>query len=417
MLNSRLSATLPVVHRGAGVYVWDTAGKCYLDGSSGSVAAVLGHAHPNLLRAMSGQAEQISHVYRGMFANRPAEELARLLLSQSGGDYRRVQFANSGSEAVEIALKIAIQYWQERGRPTKTGMLSRRHSYHGNTMGALSLSGHAGRRSRFETVLHDYPALPAPTSDQDFADFENAVERLGPENLAAVVVEPVVGGAALALVPPDGYHRRLRSLCDEYELLLIADEVMTGVHRTGPLLAMDDFEVDADLTVLGKGLGGGCIPLSAVMVSGRVIDGVLAGSGRLDTGGHTYASGPLAAAVGLEVMRTIQSDGLAAACRGVGEQLGHALVEMGRSHPAVREVRGTGMLWGIELAPEAPARAAERLVEAAAEAGLIIYLAGDDGIEGVLVAPPLIMELPHVDELVGKLDLALTAIERTRSAV
>lgn len=413
VLNSDLEAVLPVVRHGKGVYVWDTAGKRYLDGASGAVAAPLGHAHPNLVRTVAAQAAKISHVYRGTFANEPAEALARSLTARAGDSYGRAQFANSGSEAVEISLKIAVQYWQESGRPGKTGMLSRQHSYHGNTLGALSLSGNLARRSRFEAVLSDYPCLPAPSGAADFAEFERTVERLGPENLAAVVVEPVAGGGALALVPPDGYHRRLRNFCDRHDLLLIADEVMSGVHRTGPLLALQDSDVHADLVVLGKGLGGGCVPLSAVLVSDRVLDGVLAGSGRLDTGGHTYASGPLAAAVGLEVLRTIEADGLDRHCRVIGKLLGQALTEMCRAHAVVREVRGTGLLWGLVLASDDGLGMGRRLVAAAAETGLIIYLAGDGEIDGVLVAPPLITESPHVYELVEKLDVALG---RLRSA-
>src|SRR5215471_12395183 len=288
LLKPRLGETLPTVARAQGCWVWDTAGRRYLDGSAGAVVVSLGHAHPEVLRAMQEQAHLVTYAVRAQFT--------------------------SGSEAVETALKLALQHWSERGRPERHWFVSRRGSYHGTTLGALSLSGHPVRRAHFEPLLHAFPAVAQPSRyrcessaacppcDLSCADaFDAAIRTVGADRVAGVIVEPVVGATGGAVVAPPGYHQRLREICDRHDVLLIADEVMTGVGRCGSFLAMERWDTVADLVALGKGLGAGYVPVAAVLARGHVVDSIAAGSGLMTTG-HTYSANPLAAAVALQVV-------------------------------------------------------------------------------------------------------------------
>ncbi|MCU1437824.1 MAG: Adenosylmethionine-8-amino-7-oxononanoate aminotransferase [Naasia sp.] len=412
LLRSELDRRLPTVSHARGVFLWDSDGRRYLDAASGSIAAVLGHAHPKAIDALQAQAAKVSHVYRGSFTSEPTEELARMLVRRSPAPVQRVQFANSGSEAVEIAVKMAIQYWQERGRPEKWKVISRLHSYHGNTLGALSLSGHA-RRSRFEKLLHPFPMVKAPDPFDVTAveDFERALLETGADSVAAIIVEPIVGASNPALVPPPGYHERLREICDAHDVLLIADEVMSGMHRSGTFLAMEESTVTADITTLGKGLGGGYVPLSAILVSERVVQGFERGSRKLETGGHTYAANPLATAVGVSVLEAIDEGDLGQNAVDRGQELLQGLARLEAAHPVVESARGRGLLCGLVLDDRLVSDAARELVDAAADVGLMIYLAGDGEINGVLVAPPLIVAAEHIQEIIVLLDAALSAIE------
>jgi adenosylmethionine-8-amino-7-oxononanoate aminotransferase len=413
LLKSELDRSPLVVARGEGCYLWDQDGRRYLDGASGAVAAALGHAHPRLVQALSDQAARVSHVYRGSFTSQPVERLAAMLTERAPAGLNQALFANSGSEAVESALKVAVQYWQEMGRPDKWQALSRRHSYHGNTLGALSLSGHRSRRTRYEKLIHPFAVVAAPSSTDPSSveDFERMILQRGPEAVAAVVIEPVVGAAAPALVPPPGYYERLREICDQHDVLLIADEVMTGIYRTGTFLAMEHWGVKPDIVVLGKGLGGGCVPLSAVLLSDRVVDGFAKGSRKLDSGGHTYATNPLAAAVGVAVLETVDAEGVAENCTRVGAELGEGLEKLRAAHPVITAARGKGLLWGFELDTDLVPHAGRALVDAALDHGLVIYLGGDGEIDGVLITPPLILTSEQVTELIEKLDTALTTLE------
>lgn len=412
LLRADINKPIRTISHGEGMFLWDTDGRRYLDAASGAVAAAVGHAHPHVLQALRRQASKVTHVYRGAFTSEAAEKLAHMLIDRAPAGIERVQFANSGSEAVEIALKIAVQYWQERGRPEKWRAISRRHSYHGNTLGALSLSGHI-RRERFDKLLHAFPAVtaPDPQDARSVEDFERAIREYGADTIAAIVIEPIIGASSPALAPPHEYHQRLRDICDEHDILLIADEVLSGTYRSGPFLAIEASGVTPDLITLGKGLGGGYMPLSAVLLSDRVVRGFEQGSGKLDTGGHTYASNPLAAAVGVAVLETIDEEDLGRNSADRGRELLAGLQRLQAAHPVVTSARGTGLLCGLVLDDGLVPHASKKLVEAAAQLGLIIYLAGDGEIDGVLVTPPLIVSSEHIEELLALLDNALTAIE------
>jgi adenosylmethionine-8-amino-7-oxononanoate aminotransferase len=415
---------LPTVARGEGVWLVDTEGRRYLDGCSGAMTANIGHGNVEIADAIAAQARTIAFTARSFFTSEPAEELAALLAARAPEGLDRVFFVSSGSEAVETASKLALQYWRERGRPEKTELISRHTSYHGSTMGALSLSGHPVRRRAWTDVVRPYPRVVAPSCyrcpfDLTFPtcelacanDVARAFREVGPDRVAAVVVEPIVGAAGGAINPPDGYYERVAELCRANDVLLIADEVLTGVHRTGPFLALTHWGVTADLVALGKGLAAGYTPLSAVLISDRVADAITNGSG-VFVHGHTHASNPLSAATGLAVLRWCDANGVFERVPVRGAQLGTALSELRQRHQIVGDVRGRGLLWGVELVADRDTKArlpggAASAVECARRQGLLIYPAGDGTLDAFLVAPPLTISESDIEELARRLDAAL----------
>ena len=431
LLKPSIGSSLPTVARGDGSYVWDSAGRRYLDGSSGAAVVSLGHAHPEVLRAMGEQAARLTYAVRSQFTNEPAERLADRLVSLAPGDLDAVFLVNSGSEAIETALKLALQHWSERGLPQKRLAISRHGSYHGTTLGALSLSGHPVRRQHFEPLLHPFPTVPQPNRyrcqasascppcDLTCVDaFDTAIAAAGAGNVAAVVVEPVVGATGGAIVPAPGYYQRLRQICDRHTVLLIADEVITGVGRCGRLFAMEHWETLPDMVALGKGLGAGYVPLAAVLARASVIEAIAKGSGLLTTG-HTYSANPLAAAVGLTVLELTVRDGLVGRARLLGEALGSELRDLLETHPVLGDVRGLGLLWGLELVEDRAGRRpypreraiTERFIATCQASGLLLYPASDGFNDAVLVAPPLNITEDDLRLLVRLVDVSLGALE------
>jgi len=431
LLKPHLGETLPIVARAQGSWVWDTANRRYLDGSSGAVVVSLGHAHPEVLEVLREQSRLVTYAVRAQFTSEPAERLADRLAELAPGDLDSVFLVNSGSEAVEASLKLALQHWSERGRPEKRWFISRRGSYHGTTLGALSLSGHPVRRRHFEPLLHAFPDVPQPSRyrceasaacppcDLSCADaFDAAIRKAGADRVAGVIVEPVVGATGGAVVAPPGYHQRLREICDRHDVLLIADEVMTGVGRCGSFLAMERWDTVADLVALGKGLGAGYVPVAAVLARRSVVDAIAAGSGLITTG-HTYSANPLAAAVALAVVDITIRDGLPERARRLEPVLGAALGDLMESHPHLGDVRGLGLLWGLELVADRASRrpfprermVTERFLAACQACGLLLYPASDGFNDAVLVGPPLNVTEDELDALVERVDAALSALE------
>jgi adenosylmethionine-8-amino-7-oxononanoate aminotransferase len=431
LVKPQLGADLPAIDRGAGSYVWDTTGRRYLDGSSGAVVASLGHAHPEVVEAIAEQASRITYAVRAQFTNEPAERLAAQLASLAPGDLDQVVLVSSGSEAVETALRLALQHWSELGRPRKRIAISRHGSYHGATLGALSLSGHPDRRRHLEPILQPWPAVPQPNRyrctasdrcppcDLRCADaFESAIAAAGADNVAAVVVEPIVGATGGAIVPAPGYYQRVREICDRADVLLIADEVLTGAGRCGHLLAMEHWQTVPDLVALGKGIGAGYAPLAAVLARPRVTDAIANGSGLIPTG-HTYSANPLAAAVGAAVLHISLRDRLFERARLAGPQLGVELRDLLESHPLAGDVRGLGMLWAIEVVEDREARRpypraagiTERLLAACRQNGLLLYPASDGFNDALLVAPPLNTLDADLAEVPRLLDASLRQLE------
>jgi adenosylmethionine-8-amino-7-oxononanoate aminotransferase len=427
---------LPVVSHGEGVWLVDEAGRRYLDGSSGAVVTSLGHGNAEIAAALHQQAMTVAFAHRTQFRNRPAEELAAALVDLAPPPLARAALLSSGSEANELAMKLAIRFWQEQGQPRKHGIISRWMSYHGSTLGALSATGHPARRRAFADLLHPFPRVAPPyclrcpvgASPENCAeacldDLEVAIQGEGPERLAAFIAEPVVGAAAGILVPPSGYHERVRELCDRYELLWIADEVMSGCGRTGRWLAAEHWGAVPDLATLGKGLTGGYAPLSAVLCTSKVAAAL--GSGALGAAAaHTYTNTPLPAAVGLAALKVMKRQDLVARASALGVVLHEALTSVSQEIEMIGDVRGLGLLQGIELVADRQTlspfdpelRVTARLVEAARHRGLLVYPAalGINGRAGdaIVVAPPLVISEMDLTELVTRLRQALLDVGR-----
>lgn len=417
-----LNADLPVAVRGEGVWLQDDTGRRYFDACSGAVVAALGHAHPRVVAAIADQAARLTFVHRGAFAPEPTLRLAERLTAMTG--YAAAWLVGSGSEAVEAAMQFALQYHRETGQPERQWFLSHRRNYHGNTLGGLSLSGH-GRRAVVGDLAYAFAELDAPATrrdpspaaerlhaDQLLAGARRALERHR-DRIAAIVVEPVGGATLGATVPPDGYLQGLRSLADEFGALLVFDEVLSGMGRTGRVLAADHWDVRADLVALGKGLGAGYASIAGVLVDAPVLDAIAAGSGRI-AGGHTYGGNPLATATALAVLDVMEEERLVERAERTGTALRLVLDRLAAAHPLVAEVRGIGMLQAVELEPDpgaAPGVTAARFAEHARAAGAIVYVATGGFLDAVLIAPPLVTTEAELDVLAEMLEAALTTFE------
>lgn len=420
--------------RGDGVYLIDAAGRRYLDASGGAAVSCLGHSHPAIIAAVQAQIAVLPYAHNGFFTSEPAEQLAEHLVGRAppGFGAGRVAFVGSGSEAMEVALKLARQYFVETGQPARARFIARRMSYHGNTLGALSLGGHMQRRAAYAPMLMDvshispcYPYRDRRDGEDEGAygrriadELETEILRLGPETVGAFVAEPV-SGATLGCVPPvPGYFARIREICDRHGVLFIADEVMCGMGRTGTLFAMEAQAACPDIITVAKGLGAGYQPIAATMASGRVVEGIAAGSGML-ANGHTYMGHAVACAGSLAVLRTIEQEDLLANVRRRGTELRSALDHRFGQHPHVGDIRGAGLFQALELVADRgtktpfprSARVAETLKQAAMDQGLICYPSAGaaDGVSGdhVLLAPPYIIDSAQIGEIVDRLAASL----------
>ncbi|WP_299361590.1 aspartate aminotransferase family protein [uncultured Paracoccus sp.] len=428
-------AELPTATGGEGVWIIDAEGRRYLDGSGGAAVSCLGHGHAAVTQAIKDQLDRIAFAHTGFFTSDPAERLADLLVAQAPGDLDRVYQVSGGSEATEAAIKLARQYWVERGQPQRRHLIARRQSYHGNTIGALSAGGNEWRRAQFGPLLIEVSHIAPSYEYRDRAEGETLEEygrraadelqaeitRLGPENVMAFIAEPVVGATAGALVPAPGYFRRIREICDAHDILLILDEVMCGMGRTGTLYACEQEGIAPDILCIAKGLGAGYQPIGAMLASRRVYDAIAQGSGFFQHG-HTYMGHPVAAAAGLAVVSTLLDEGLIDRCAVQGEKLAGLLEQRFGDHPHVGDIRGRGLFRGLEFvedratkAPFDPGRGiAGRLKKAAFAEGLICYpMAGTiDGRRGdhVLLAPPFIISDDELEQLVTRLERAMAQV-------
>jgi adenosylmethionine-8-amino-7-oxononanoate aminotransferase len=424
--------TLPVAARGDGCYIIDSNGKRYLDGSGGAAVSCLGHSDASVQKALHNQLDTLAFAHTGFFTSEPAESLADRLVANAPDGIDRVYLVSGGSEAVEAALKLARQFYLEIGQPTRHRVIARRQSYHGNTLGALAVGGNAWRRAQFAPLLvetshiapcYEYRERHEGESVENYGlraanELEAEINRLGPETVMAFIAEPVVGATAGAVPAVPGYLRRIREICDKYGVLLILDEVMCGMGRTGTLFACEVDGVVPDMITIAKGLGAGYQPIGALLTSRRIYEAIAQGSGFFQHG-HTYMGHPMAAAAANAVLSAILDRGLLARVTEQGEKLQAALtVELGQ-HPHVGDIRGRGLFRGVELvedratkSPFDPARKIHGKVKSLAfQEGLICYPMGGtiDGQRGdhVLLAPPFIIEDAQIDELVGKLSKAI----------
>jgi adenosylmethionine-8-amino-7-oxononanoate aminotransferase len=427
-------SALPTVVGGSGIELVTADGRRFMDASGGAAVSCLGHGHPAVVQAIARQAEALAYAHTSFFTNEPAEALADCLVAAAPEGLSRVYFVDNGSAAVETALKMARQYQIERGRPQRSRVISRRQSYHGNTLGALAVSGNVVRRAPYEPFLFESsridpcfeyryarPGQSAADYGRQAADaLEAELLRIGPETVMAFIAETVVGATAGAVPPAPGYLRRIREICDRHGVLLILDEVMCGAGRTGSFLACEQDGVTPDIVTLAKGLAGGYQPIGAVLCSGAVYQAFVAGSGAF-VNGHTYSAHALACAAALAVQKVIREEHLLDRVRAAGARLQTGLLERFGKHRHVGDVRGRGLLMALELVaaretktPFDPAFKLSAGVKAEAFArGLLVYPGSGtmDGIRGdhVLLAPPYNVTDTELDVIVERLGVAVDA--------
>jgi adenosylmethionine-8-amino-7-oxononanoate aminotransferase len=420
------------------LFLYDASGKRYLDASGGAAVSCLGHGHPAVREAIKRQVDRLGYAHTGYFTNEPQEQLADVLIADAPLGLTRVFFVTGGSEATEAALKLARQYHVECGRPERRHFISRKFSYHGNTLGALSVSGHLARRETYLPLLADVSHISAcfayrgkrdGETDQSYGarvadELEEAILRAGAATIAAFIAEPVVGATIGAVAAVPGYFRRIREICDRYDVLLILDEVMCGMGRTGTLHACEQEGIAPDLLLLAKGLGAGYQPIGAMMVSEKIYQAIANGTGSFNHG-HTYMGHAVGCAAALAVQEVIKNDDLLSNVQNQGQALDSFLVERFGSHPRIGDIRGRGLLRAIEIVEDRQSKKPfastlklhARIKQQAMASGLICYPGGGtaDGESGdhVLIAPPFNVTRPQVEEIVAKLASAVDGALQT----
>ncbi len=423
---------LPTIERAEGIYIWDHTGKKYLDGSSGAVTCNIGHGNFRVANRLADQARKAVFAYRTQFENEPAHRLAAALVEQLAPHLQRIFFVSSGSEAVESAIKLCRQYFFNRGEKQRHQFISRTPSYHGSTLGALSLTSYSPLEIPFRPMMQAYPKIPAPncyrcpfhkkktcTLECAWA-LEKAIQEQGPDSIAGFVAEPIGGASTGAVVPPPQYFKIIQQICKKYGIFLILDEVMTGFGRTGKLFAYEHWDIDADIVVMSKGMTSGYYPLGAIAARTEYVDEMMDKGGFFH--GHTLAGNPMGCAVGLEVLNVITENHLAENAAAMGRVLKNGLDRLRTRYEFIGQVRGKGLLMAIELVqdrktrePFPPAKNAHFvLTDEAYDEGLIVYPRRPiNGLKGdhIMVAPPLIITRKEIKELLERLDRALARTE------
>lgn len=428
------NATLPTATAGDGCFLIDQDGKRYFDGSGGAAVSCLGHSNARVRDAVKAQVDQMAFAHTSFFTSDPAEQLADLLIEHAPGDLDRVYFVSGGSEAVESAIKLARQFHLENGEPARKHLIARRQSYHGNTIGALSAGGNAWRRQQFAPLLvemshiapcYEYAERPEGESLEDYGqrtanELEAEILRLGPETVMAFIAEPVVGATLGAVPAVQGYFKRIREICDQYGVLLILDEVMCGMGRTGHLYACEADGIAPDILTIAKGLGAGYQPIGAMLCTSQIYNTIAQGTGFFQHG-HTYVGHPVAAAAGLAVVQEILENDLIPQVKARGTYLQQQLEARLGQHPHVGDIRGRGLFRGVELVADRGSKTpfdpkygvAAKIKKAAFAEGLICYPmpGARDGRVGdhILLAPPFIASEA---ELSGLVDMLVTAIDK-----
>lgn len=415
-----------------GCYIIDENGKQYFDGSGGAAVSCLGHGDPDVIKAVQDQTSKMAFAHTGFFSSDPAEELAELLIDNAPGELDRVYFVSGGSEAIEAAIKLARQFHIENGDPSRHHIIARKQSYHGNTLGALAAGGNKWRRNQFEPILIDashispcYEYVDKLEEETSFdygqrvaQELEDEILRLGTDKVMAFIVEPVVGATMGAVPAVPGYFKKVRNICDKYGVLLILDEVMCGMGRTGHLFASEFDEIAPDILCIAKGLGAGYQPIGAMLCSKNIYNRLGKGSGFFQHG-HTYMGHPVACAAGLAVLKAILNRKLLSSIKSKSNQLFNCLETQLGHHPNIGDIRGRGLFIGIEIVKNIETKkpfdpnlkVAASIKHAAFEAGLICYpMSGTrDGKWGdhILLAPPFIINENQIIELVNKLSISI----------
>jgi adenosylmethionine-8-amino-7-oxononanoate aminotransferase len=426
---------MPVAVRGNGIYIYDSNGKSYLDGSGGAAVSCLGHGDPDVIAAIKMQLESLEFAHTGFLTSEPAEALATQLVKHAPSGIDRVYLVSGGSEAVESALKLSRQYMIEISQPQRTRFIARRQSYHGNTLGALGTGGNMWRREPFDPLMvsashiapcYEYRGRAEGESVEQYGwrvanELEAELKRVGPETVIGFLAEPVVGATSGAVPAVTGYFKRIREICDQYGILLILDEVMCGMGRTGTLFACEQDDVRPDIITIAKGLGAGYQPIGAMLCTADIYQAIENGSGYFQHG-HTYVGHPVACAAANAVITKLTDGGLTQQSAKTGEYLRNALHAEFGQHPHVGDIRGRGMFCGLEFVKDRETKApfdpdkklAARLKAKAMENGLICYPMNGtiDGRNGdhVLLAPPFISTEAQIDDLVGRLSDSLKTV-------
>ena len=430
--------SLPLAVQGDGVYIIDRTGKRYLDASGGAAVSCLGHSDAKVIKAIRKQVKRLEFAHTGFFSSIPAEALAELLIKEAPGALDRVYLVSGGSEAVEAAIKLARQYFIEIGQPDRHRVIARRQSYHGNTLGALAAGGNLWRHEPFSPLMiettHISPCYSYREQRNDETEFdygqrvanelETEIQRLGAEQVMAFIAEPVVGATLGAVPAVAGYYKRIREICDHHGVLLILDEVMCGMGRTGSLYACDQDGIAPDIMTIAKGLGAGYQPIGAMLCTDTIYNAIAQGSGFFQHG-HTYLGHPVACAAAHAVVKKVMDKRLLDRVLTQGVLLQKALLDKFGEHPNIGDVRGRGLFLGLEFVRERDSKAPfppqlgfnKKFKLAALDAGLVCYPMGGtiDGQQGdhVLLAPPFIIDNDHIEEIVTKLDTALKSTLRT----
>ncbi len=434
VLHRQIGHRYPVAESARGIFIRDADGKDYIDATGGAAVSCLGHGHPDVIAAMKAQLDRLDYAHTSFFTTRVAEELGDDLIAHAPKGISHVYFVSGGSEAVEAALKMARQYFVEKGEPQRRHFIARRQSYHGNTLGALAVGGNEWRRRQFAPLLietqHVSPCYeyrgkredetPEAYGERLARELEAKIEELGPDTVIAFVAETVGGATSGCITPVPGYFKRIREICDRHGILLILDEVMCGMGRTGTLHACEQEGIAPDLMAIAKGLGGGYAPIGAVLVGAKVFDAFATGSG-LFQHGHTYLGHPLACAAALAVQRVIRRDNLLAHVRMKGQRLKDRLRHRFANHHHVGDIRGRGLFQAIELVADRASKEPfdpklkvhARVKQEAMARGLMTYPMGGtiDGARGdhVMLAPPFIVDDAAIDAIVERLGDAVDA--------
>ncbi len=435
-----VNTRLPKAVRGRGSYVWDAGGKQYIDGSGGPAVYCIGHGNEEVNAAITAQLGQIAHGYRYNFTTDALEELTEIVLRNCGGDLKHIMFVTGGSEAVESCLKLALQYHAAKGEMSRRRFIARERSWHGNTMGALSVSGFLERRAAFEGALvpasHLSPAnqyrppkgaTAETTAEACAKELEDEIQRLGAKNVAAFIFEPVVGAAGGCVPAPPHYAKRVREICDRHGLLLIADEVMCGSGRCGTWRALAHDGVEPDIMAIAKGLAAGYLPLGATVYSRKVADAITKAHGAPMTG-HTFTGHTACCAAGVAVQKIVARERLVERVAKLGPQLRQMMTDATAGIEAVGDIRGRGFFQAIELVKDRASKAPSepglklhaRIKQEAMARGLMVYPMGGtiDGVHGdhVLLAPPFIATASDIDVIVERLgdsvDAAIASLPR-----
>ena len=418
----------PKISHGEGIYLYDEDGKRYIDGSGGPLVVNVGHGRSEIVEAITQQARSAAYVHATMFTSEAVETYSNALAEIVPLAQPRFFYLSSGSEVVEGALKLARQIQMARGEPNRSIIICRSLSYHGMSLGALSVSGRPALRNPYLSMMQNMPHIRHPypyrfpANGRELADrLEESILAYGPENVAGFIAEPISGASLGAVVPPDDYWPRIREICDQYGVLLIADEVLVGMGRTGTWWALNHWNVKPDILITSKGTAAGYFPLGFIAASNEDVDLVFRKLGDFNHGG-TFSHHAVGAAAGLATLRILQREKLVENAAELGPYVNKKLHHTFAHHPQIGDIRGRGLFWGLEIVQDratktpfpAKAKTAWHIAERAFELGLIIYYSQGcaDGASGdvIMLGPPLTIDKAQIDEIITILDQTITEI-------